>query len=164
MKSKLGIFILYLFVSLSANAQNLCLSTEKTVISFSTKAKKILSLCAGTNNSYLAYRYGVVNRIELQFPSKLDASSWKKFEFYGVSRGGGKINAGFGDYSVVFENGTSQYTIYQQWSDEDNSYDIGVAISSDKGRQLTIKGLTQTQEGSLVLLGNERDKITNKAE
>jgi hypothetical protein len=166
MRNKLFIFIFILFfaASFSVNAENLCVSTEKTVFSFATESKKIISICKSVNGSYLTYRFGTLNKIELQFPRKLDSTSWRQFEFSGMGRSGGKINAGFGDYSIMFKNGKSEYTVFQEWSDEDGTYNIGVTISNAIGKTFAINGLKKTQEGSLVLLEDEKEKIPNKAE
>ena len=132
-----------------AHAKNLCLPGEKTIFSFETKSKKILSVCKKLDESYLAYRFGTGKKTELLFPQNLDKISWKKFDFHGMSRGGGKANAGFGDYSLSFKKGNAEYTVFQQWNDEDDTYDIGVTIVGAKGKVITVTGLRKTQEGSL---------------
>jgi hypothetical protein len=81
---------LTLTFSVNAIAKNLCLQTEDTIFSFETKSKKVLSICKGTNGSYLAYKFGSLKNIEFQFPDKLDITSWKQFDFSGMSRGVGK--------------------------------------------------------------------------
>lgn len=80
-----------------------------------------------------------------------------------MSRGGGKANAGFGDYSLSFKNGNTEYTVFQQWNDEDDTYDIGVTIIDAKVKAITLTGLRKTQEGSLTLLDDERKNISNIA-
>lgn len=146
-----------------AHAKNLCLPVEKTILSFETKSKKTLSVCKKIDASYLAYRFGTRKKTELLFPHNLDKTSWKKFDFQGMSRGGGKANAGFGDYSLSFKNGNAEYTVFQQWNDEDDTYDIGVTIVGAKGKVVTLTGLKKTQEGSLTLLDDESKNITNMA-
>jgi hypothetical protein len=73
------------------------------------------------------------------------------------------MNAGFGDYSLSFENGNSEYTVFQEWSDEDGTYSIGITITCS-GKPITIKGIKKTQEGSLVSLEQEKKNIRNSAE
>ena len=82
--------LLLTLISINATAKNLCSQTEKAVFSFETKSNKVLSICKGVNESYLTYKFGTPKNIELQFPNKLDKSSWQKFEFSGMSRGGEK--------------------------------------------------------------------------
>src|SRR5580692_4897830 len=84
-------------------SERLCASNEKIIISFNTlNNKKTISLCADTSGKYLVYRFGTRDNIELQFPAKPDASSWKKFHYKGEWRFGGKANAGFGDLRISF--------------------------------------------------------------
>lgn len=163
MMRRVCFLLLTLTFSISAIAKNLCLQTEDTVFSFETKSKKILSICKGIKGSYLTYKFGSPKNIEFQFPNLLDITSWKQFDFSGMRRGGGKMNAGFGDYSLSFENGNSEYTVFQEWSDEDDTYTIGITITGG-GKPVTIKGLKKTQEGSLVLLEQEGENIRNSAE
>ena len=87
----------------------------------------------------------------------------EKFDFHGMSRRGGKANAGFGDYSLSFKNGNAEYTVFQQWNDEDDTYDIGVTIVGAKGKEIILTGLKKTQEGSLTLLDDESKNIINMA-
>lgn len=102
-------------------------------------------------------------KTELLFPRNLDETSWKKFDFHGMSRGGGRANAGFSDYSLSFKNGNAEYTVFQQWNDEDDTYDIGVTIVDAKGKVITLIGLRSTQQGSLTLFDNESKNIANRA-
>lgn len=146
-----------------ATAANLCQPGEETVFSFATKAGKLLSLCKGRGSTYLAYRFGKPGAVEFQFPDKLDATSWQRFEFSGLHRWGGKINAGFGDYSLAFATGGFRYTVYQGWSDEEDTYDIGVVVAG-KGNPVRIDGRRKSQEGSLLLLNDERERLPNQAE
>lgn len=157
-----NIFILLILAFISTNiyAKNLCTKEESTIFAFETKSKKILSVCKDSNDRYMAYRFGTAKQIELQFPNVLDKNSWGKFEFLGRNRSGGKINAGYGEYSLSFQNGYTDYTVFQEWDYEDDSYTIGVTITN-KGKSITINGLRQTQEGSLVLLEKEGKNIHN---
>ena len=110
--AKATLFSISAILSASLNAGNLCLPMEKTIFSFETKSQKTLSVCKKLDGSYLAYRFGTRKNTELLFPLNLDKTSWKKFEFHGMSRGGDKANAGFGDYSLSFKNGNAEYTIF----------------------------------------------------
>lgn len=157
------LFFISTILSPGLNARNLCFPVEKIIFSFETKSQKTLSVCKKIDESYLAYRFGTRKKTELLFPHKLDKTSWKKFDFHGMSRRGGKANAGFGDYSLSFKNGNAEYTVFQQWNDEDDTYDIGVTIVGAKGKEIILTGLKKTQEGSLTLLDDESKNITNMA-
>jgi hypothetical protein len=162
---KTRIFSAFFFtaVSAGAHAQSLCSTSEKTMLSFQTlKSNKVVSVCRGENSKYLVYRFGKTGKIELQFPDELNENSWKKFEFFGRRRPGGKMNAGFGDYSISFRNGPAEYVVFQQWSDEDDTYAIGVNVEAN-GKTTTLKGGRKSQQGSLVLLESEAPHLQNSA-
>lgn len=147
-----------------ACATNLCLNGEAVVFSFQErKQKKWMSLCKEAESKYLVYRFGTKANTELQYPSKLDGRSWEKFDFSGRRRGGGKANAGFGDYSLSFANGSTEYVVYQEWNDEENIYSIGITVLAGK-RTITLSGAKTTQQGSLVLLEAENTNIRNSAD
>lgn len=158
---------LFLFTALAlpaAYAQTLCHVREDVVFSFQAQgSNKTVSLCKEAKSNYLVYRFGTKANIELQYPANLDASSWKKFDFAGRRRGGGKANAGFGDYSLSFVTGKAEYVIFQEWDDEDETYSIGINVQVNK-QAISIHGDRNTQQGSLVVLERERKYLRNKLE
>lgn len=147
----------------SLHAQTLCTEHEKVVFSFQeNKSKKLMSICMGGRSAYLVYRFGKHQKIELQFPEQLNENSWRKFEFSGLRRGGGKANAGFGDYSLTFAKGNTEYSVFQEWNDENETYSIGINIQVN-GKSVVLVGDKKTQQGSLVLLEEEVTNIQNTA-
>jgi len=163
--NKFLLFAVFTFVANVAVAQShsLCVTSEETVFSFQEiKSKKLASLCKEAKSEYLVYRFGRKDKVELQFPSELNDNSWKKFEFFGRRRPGGKMNAGFGDYWLSFNNGPAQYVVFQEWSDEDDTYSIGVNVEV-KGKTIALMGSKKSQQGSLVLLESEDQRIRNTA-
>lgn len=149
--------------ALAQSPTTLCVNPEKTIFSFQeNKSKKLVSVCKGTTSEYLVYRFGRKDKVELQFPNQLDENSWKKFEFFGRSRPGGKMNSGFGDYWLSFNSGPAQYVIFQEWNDEDRTYSIGINVEM-KGKTVVLMGNKKTQQGSLVLLESEAQRIQNTA-
>jgi hypothetical protein len=148
------------FFYVNATAENICLKNETIIFSFATKTKKIMSLCKEKDAKYLVYKFGKEDHIELQFPQNLNNNSWKSFQFSGIDRPGGKANAGFGQYSIGFKTGATEYEIFQVWDDEENTYGIGINVSSG-GKVTKINGIKKTQEGSLVLLNEESAYISN---
>ncbi|MBA4155673.1 MAG: hypothetical protein CTY18_04910 [Methylomonas sp.] len=157
-------YILLFFFSINCKANNLCLIDEVKLLSFKVKTQKILSVCKGKNSAYLSYRFGIPSNIELQFPDKLDISSWKEFQFTGMRRGGGKQNAGFGSYSLSFTKYNVEYSIFQEWNDESEEYSIGVVISVEGKKNIVLNGIKKSQEGSLILLEDENKYIQNDFE
>ena len=120
----------------------------------------MLSVCRGPTDGYLVYRFGMPGKIELQFPRKLDASSWQQFAFEGRQRHGGKENAGFFDYSLGFSSGRAKYHIYQSEYSEEGIYRIGIKITA-AGKSVSIKAVKSSQEGSLSTLEDTTDKLPN---
>lgn len=134
-------FLICIFGSLAPTyAQTLCSDKEVVVFSFQEKKlRKWMSLCKETDSRYLVYRFGTRANIELQYPARLDESSWEKFDFSGRRRGGGKANAGFGDYSLSFTSGRAEYVVFQEWSDEDGTYSIGINVQANT-KKITLSG------------------------
>lgn len=151
-------------VSGACSSEDLCNDSEQAIFSFETKAKKSLSICKHTKSDYLVYRYGVSGNIEMQYPRKLDKTSWNAFTYSGMRRAGGKANAGFGYYDLSFPVSKFDYAVFQTWDDQEDLYSIGITIRNErKGLETRIEGLRETQKGSLVLLEDERDHISNTA-
>lgn len=84
---------------------------EITVLSFVTASGKMASLCEGPKAAYLVYRFGNAAKTELQYPTVLDASSWRKFTYSAYHRPGGVENAGMENYQLSFSNGGAEYTL-----------------------------------------------------
>lgn len=146
----------------NAYSANLCVTNEAPIFAFGTKNGKVLSVCKEINDGYLVYRFGKVGKVEFEYPKSLGYDSWKKFEFSGISRCCGKVNSGFGDYSLIFSSGNIGYTIFQEWNDEEDTYSIGVMVSGAGKSPTKIYGVKDTQEGSLVLLETEGQRLPNK--
>ena len=60
---------------------------EKLVFSFRIENGKTLSVCTSENPSYIVYRFGARDNIELEFPEDKE-NSWDKFAYYVYARGG----------------------------------------------------------------------------
>jgi hypothetical protein len=81
-------FILVLLSFSAIAADGLCLDREQTVFSCTTdRASKLISVCASPaldkKDSYLQYRFGTREKIELQFPAEKNSSIPQfKFEHY----------------------------------------------------------------------------------
>lgn len=157
--------LLFLFSSFSNNRffNGLCRNNEEVVFSFTlTNNKKSACLCKDKKGKYLVYRFGTNDKVELQYPKKLDTSSWKAFILYGQKRFGGKANAGFGDYSLTFNNSNAKYILFDSWSDEDDSKEIGIKVTMN-GKETILNGNYKTKKGTLLRLDQEQDKISNSA-
>jgi len=142
---------------------SLCKENEQVIINFKLiNSKKSVSLCKERNGKYIVYRFGSKDKIELEYPTSLDESSWKVFKLYGEKRFGGKANAGFGDYTINFINNKVEYQILEIWDDEQATKEIGIKVIMD-GRITLLKGDFKTKDGTLLRLDDETDKIKNSA-
>lgn len=162
MPNKNFVFLFFfIFACGKVLGDDFCRDKESVVISFSTASRNNLSVCKSVSDEYLVYRYGKVDNY-FQYPKNLDHKSWSEFSFSGMMRPGGKANAGFGDYDLTFYNGGYEYSVFQTWDDEASSYEIGISVRNLKTKRVVkIKGIADTQNGSLVLLdGNKKIKNT----
>ncbi|UAD91726.1 hypothetical protein H9N23_21605 [Xanthomonas oryzae pv. oryzae] len=131
---------------------SLCLSSENTVISFSTSKKsKKASVCTGTNDRYIVYRFGTRKDVEMTFPARQDKTSWSNFKFDSYTRGGGAQNDAEGQYSLDFDNDGVSYSIFQEWTVTPKNYSVGILVETNN-KNLSIKGEQSTQIGSLSRL------------
>lgn len=95
----------------SAHADETTLCQPHEEIYFSCPAgNKIISLCASgnisPNNGYVQYRFGTLDRLELQFPNKPNPPK-SRFLISDISEG----NANY--VHVKFKSGEYNYVIYQ---------------------------------------------------
>lgn len=162
MKQKITVY-LFLLVSVSSklNAQlntQLCKFNEVIVFAFKFKNKKWVSVCKEKNEKYIVYRSGTAAKIDLQFPSVLDSSSWHKFIFQGYMRGGGKENEAMNFANLYFTNNGINYTVYEDYTIVQNKSTCGVLVKiNDKTTDLN--GILSTRKGNLLDLW-ENKKIT----
>lgn len=155
--------IFLLLTSTHAVALHQCSETEERIFSFETKTKKILSLCKGTGGAYLVLRLGRRAGIDLQYPERLDASSWQQFSFESRHEAGTKPNTGFSNHLLTFLHGDAAYALSQDWDGADGRYAIVLEVERG-GKTFSFKGLRASQEGSLLLLEAESDKLQNMAD
>ncbi|GAA4434166.1 hypothetical protein GCM10023188_24780 [Pontibacter saemangeumensis] len=161
----LGMALLFCLTSFQPydETEGLCKKNEEVIYTFKLiDSLKAIYICKNKKNQYLVYRFGTDKRIEFEYPGKLDSSSWKAFELYGVKRFGGKANAGFGDYSLSFHNDGVKYEVYERWSDEEESQETGVRVTAN-GKETILKGNLKSQKGSLLRLDDESDRVENRA-
>lgn len=144
------------------HAESLCKEDESTVLGFKiTNKKKYVSICEGEKDKYLVYRYGTPKEIELQYPEKLDDSSWSLFDFHGHSRSGRTENDAVGEHSISFNNHGVIYMISQGWPLAADDYSLNISIDTGEKR-ITLQGDRKTQIGSLIRLeGKTGLKVTD---
>jgi len=82
---------IFFWVNTFAQLYNqLCKTNEQIIFAFQIKNLKWVSVCKEKNGGYFVYRFGTKGKVEMQYPAKLDATSWQQFTFQGYIRGGGK--------------------------------------------------------------------------
>ncbi len=139
-----------LFFTKNTFAQNYILPNEKVVFSFSTKTGKKLVLAKDSKNKYLIYRFGTIEKIELEYPKTKNKDSFKQFTFSFYTRGGGVQNAGMELNGLHFEIDNFEYSLYENYYAEGNINEIGVSIKNLKTEKIIdIKGNYKTLKGTL---------------
>lgn len=143
------------------------LPEEKLVFSFRTENGKVLSVCTSETPSYIVYRFGTKDEVELEYPTNKD-DSWNKFAFYVYARGGYVPDNGPGKPSsavflvyLMFINEGFEYTIFDEWNSWGDKRSIGLRINDDTpapGEYPTPK----IMPGSLV--NNLRELMGSKCE
>jgi hypothetical protein len=138
----------------------MCRAGETVVFSFRTKGGKTVALCQGPKEAYLVYRFGTTAKMELEYPAKLDASSWRKFTYWSYHRGGGAHNAGLEIAELKFVNQGVEYTLsdqtsafYNKQKEEDYRREVGVEVAV-KGKTISINGDAETAVGDMMGLKN----------
>lgn len=126
------------------------LPNEVVVLSFKTKKKKQVFLCRDKDNHYLVYRFGSKPKVELQFPGKLDETSFQKFEYSSYFRGGGVENLAMNLDYLSFTNSGYRYVIYKTYASESEGHEdeVGIRVIHLKTQKETnIEGDFNTFEG-----------------
>ncbi len=129
---------------------NFVLPNEVVVLSFKTKKKKQVFLCRDKDYHYLVYRFGTKSNLELQFPEKLNESSFQKFEHSSYFRGGGIENLAMNLDYLSFTNSGYRYVIYKTYASESvgNEDEIGIrVIHLNTNKETKIEGDFNTFEG-----------------
>ncbi len=121
--------LLILFISAASVNSQLLLKGETELFRFKTKTGKTAIICTGENDSYILYRFGTNNKIELEYPASKNNDSWQLFTYSYYYRGGGKENAGLDLNYLTFENNGYVYKLYQEYSAEDNSETAGILVT-----------------------------------
>lgn len=160
------ITIFFLLMEVATFAQNktnygvLLNPGEKVLYSFTLPAShKLVMICTQKNDKYLVYRFGTTNKTELQYPTVLNAASWKLFHYDGYSRGGAG-NSPEELHSLSFKNNNVSYQITDNWDGYDNRHDAGIIIIANE-KKTRITGVPSTIKGTLASLADDEKLIHN---
>lgn len=120
--------------ALSAFAQSHCTRDEDIIFSCPLqRTNKVVSLCASKGlldapgNGYLAYRFGAIGAVELEFPSQR-RSSTKKFSYYHYFR------PETDRFSMSFRSGGANYVISDEIEEGSQSSTLSVSVPSSGRR------------------------------
>jgi hypothetical protein len=130
---------------------SLCEKGEKVIFSCTIqKPAKIVSLCASADlakdHGYLQYRFGLPQKIELQFPrTRENTQAAFKYSHY--------FRAQFEQTEISFTSSDHQYAIFDDYSGEQKpaSHDQGIRITAPDGKETTLscRGRAQADYGDL---------------
>jgi hypothetical protein len=145
------VFINFSFAS-NINQSHICNKDEITIFSFKMqKSNKSVAICQSKldENSYIVYRYGTIDNIELEYP-KNKQNSWKNFQYNYYFRAG-MANASLDLNNLIFNNGPWTYTIYEEYAEDDNI--VGVRLKNNETKKkYDLKGDINKIKGSLSKL------------
>jgi len=144
-------FIFFAFDAFAQMNEQLCKTNEKITFAFQLKNKKWVTVCEEKNRRYIVYRFGNSNKVELEYPTTLDSSSYQQFTFKGYSRGGGKQNAAMNYAFLNFIVKDVNYEIYDTWNSEDNKQHCGISITV-KAKPIDMVGNLKSRKGYLLSL------------
>ena len=137
---------------------NLCAANEKVIFSFKTTNSKTVSICTAKDDSYIVYRFGTKNKVELEFPEN-KADSWEKFIFYHQRGDASTMEQSgvnwYGEY-LFFTNSGYKYEIYNVSSVKANGETeekVGINVTQLSTNKVTdIKGIPSSRKGDLSAL------------
>jgi hypothetical protein len=141
-------------------ANTLCAADEQVIFSCALKGStKLVSLCGskalGGDGAYLQYRFGRVNRVELEFPGER-AGSAKLFRYEHEFR------SRFDRTDISFESRGFSYTVFDYYNGEEKpaSREAGVRVNGAGGNA---KEVTMRCGGRVTAnYGDLAESLTNQ--
>lgn len=121
---------------------------EKLVLAFQTETGKHVVVAQGINPSYLVFRYGNDQNLELEFPAKSE-NSWERFQFILFRDSDGKTDNDAKDFFLEFNQDYKKYSLYEYNCFDPNKPSVyglevrdlnGKLISNEKAIPSSIKG------------------------
>jgi len=157
MKRKVSInLFLLLFFSLKLFAQlpaRLCKGNEVVIYAFQLQNKKWVSVCKEKKEEYIVYRLGSADKVALQYPLVLDATSWQNFSFTSYIRDFGKQDVAMHMAYLDFNYNGSKYEVYETTDAEISHENCGVKTVKDDA-VVDMAGVFKTRVGNLLELKN----------
>ncbi len=133
---------------------------EEVIFGFKLKnSNKTVLICNHKSDKYIVYRFGTKDKVELQYPSILNETSWKLFSYSGYSRGGVN-NSPEEIHSLAFSNNHITYKIYDNCDGFENNSDVGIFVNVN-GKKATLIANSASRNGTLGLLDDKGTLIHN---
>lgn len=145
-------------------------NNENVLLSFVIKnSTDILTIATAKDNSYIVYRFGKQDSIELEYPED-KSDSWDKFVYSNYSRTIGnigdenlKLNLNYLEFSL----NDSTYRVYDSYSDEVSTAFVGVTVTDrsngDNFSSIDLQAIQNSKIGSLSNLQKNRKIRTQSA-
>jgi len=135
-------------------------SGEKVVISFAIEdSDKVLTVATANDGSYIVYRFGKENAIELEYPANFDDSdtddsnSWDKFTHKYHVRDVGDNGLALEMSYLEFRNYGYTYRVYDAYSEEFAKSFVGViVVEHSTGNEYDIRAVPDSKFGGLTRL------------
>ncbi len=153
MKQVLIFIVIHL--SFITHAQNFLHPNEQLIFGFENQNNKRLVIAKDKNETYLVYRFGSKDTIELEYPTN-KTNAWKKFKFSNYLRGGGKKNDAMDLKYLYFQIDKYKYVVYQEYIAEKNTTSYGIKVINLQTKKTTvIKANEKNVKGSLHFFTNK---------
>lgn len=124
---------------------------------FIANENKVVTLAKSKNEpSYMIYRFGNKDNIEVEFPKNL-INSWDEFTYSYYFRGGNLENEGLDLNYVTFEENGIKYKVFQEYSSKKNEIDIGIEEINMKTNKSIIYRANEN-----TIIGNLNEFRNNK--
>ncbi len=152
--------------------QPLLTSGETVVVSFVIQdaleddAAKILTVATAEDDSYIVYRFGEQDNIEIEYP-KDKSDSWDKFRYSNYSRNISNDSFKLHLNYLEFSHEDVSYRVYDSFSEEAAITFVGVTVtkhsSGDAFDVVDVQAVSSSKIGSLTKLRDHRKIKTQSA-
>ncbi len=155
-KDAVVVFFLLVLSAGKGIAQTYLKRGEVNVISFQTLNGKHVAIVTGVDDKYIVYRFGTDKKIELEYPSPKDSTTWKKMFFNWHMHPSMGEDDGVDYDCLSFVKDKFRYAIYESRSG--NSVNLGVKVMDLNDRVIAdFPGIESTRKGTLMNLRNNEN-------
>ena len=142
--------MLAVFISSTCYGQTYLKANEQIIFSFQAIDGKQVFLVKDREDKYISYRFGTMEKVELEYPGA-DKQSWERFTYSYYIRGGGKANEAMDLNYLYFTNKDHQYLLYQNYFAAEEKHEVGIRVTDLATKEtVDIKGDVRTRKGTLV--------------